>query len=56
MQEIGQLSAVGDLTATYEKIDNLRSRIQSLPSDIQSNLLDALQSAELPVDQMITKI
>jgi chromosome segregation ATPase len=54
MKEIRQLSASGDLIETYDKIDSIRNRIQDLPSDIKSNLLDALQNAVLPIDKQRT--
>ena len=48
---IHQLSASKDLVSTYNEVATLNDRIGGLPSDLKSDLQDALQIAMVPIDK-----
>lgn len=54
--EIDGLSRTNELVAIYDKIASLRARVQQLPPDLRSDLLDALQIAVAPRDKKRTAI
>jgi hypothetical protein len=49
--DIATLATLTDLSAAYREIESVRGRIQQLPADLRSDLLDALQVAVMPIDR-----